>query len=249
MYEVLLQYGSFTLTTLNVFLVIAFVVGMVFLVRFIQFKKMALRFLVNHLLWFVLAALVSGRLVYLIEHFRFYWDNPLTIFYVWDMGFSAFGMFYAVIGLIWHLARKEHEDFWAWIDALALSGMVALFFAHIGAFFNGSDYGRPTDLPWGISFDNFNIPFLTPIHPTQLYSALVVFAILNLSMWSAKRTHLTGMVGTMAIMLYSLAQFGIDFLHGEPSLYVKVSHGVIASLAFIFHIHCSHKKLLSTAKH
>ena len=121
--------------------------------------------------------------------------------------------------------------------------MIGLFFIHLGHFFNGTHYGKPTELPWGISFDTFNIPFITPIHPVQIYSALITFVIFSLSMSYVKRIHLSGIVGAFAIMLYSLSAFGIDFLHGLPSAYGKISYLIVAALAFIFYIHCSHKKM------
>ena len=244
MFEVLFQYGPFTLTTFNVFLVLAVLLGAFFLMRFIAFKKMSLRFVTNNLLWFILAALLGGRLFYLIEHFSAYRGNALSMLYVWDLGFSALGIFYATFVLLFVLARRDHEDFWAWADAIALTGLLSLALIHIGHFFDGSFYGKPTDLPWGMSFENFKIPYITPIHPTQLYSALAAFVVFNFCMWSSKRTHLTGVVGSMAIMLYSLCALGIDFLHGEPSSFVKINFGLIAAAAFVFYIHTTHKKLI-----
>jgi prolipoprotein diacylglyceryltransferase len=244
MHEILLQYGTFALTTFDALLVLAFVLATVFLVRFVQFKKMSLRFFVNRLYWFLPIALAGGRILYLAEHFYAYSANPLSVFYVWDMGFSPLGVFEASILLLVALTRRDHEDFWGWLDVFALTGLVGLFFIHLGHFFDGSAYGTPTDLPWGIAFNNFNIPFQTPIHPTQLYSALATFAVFNVSMVMAKRTHLTGLAGSMGIMLYSICALGIDFLHGEPSMVSKVSFGVIAALAFVAYIHCSHKKLV-----
>lgn len=244
MYEILLQYGAFTLTTFDALLVLALIMGTIFLVRFIQFKKMSLRFFVNRLFWFVPVALVGGRIMYLAEHFYAYADSPLSMLYVWDMGFSPLGIFFAAILLLALLTHRDHEDFWAWLDVFALTGLVGLFFIHIGQFFDGSAYGTPTDLPWGIAFNNFNIPFQTPIHPTQLYSALATFVIFNGSMVMAKRTHLTGLAGSLGIMLYSLCALGIDFLHGEPSMVSKISFGIITALAFVAYIHCSHKKLV-----
>ena len=243
MHETLFQYGRFTLTTFNVLLVLAFILSVVFLVRFIRLKKLNLGFFVNHFVYFLILPLIGGRIVYILEHFSVFMQNPLRILYVWDLGFSVFGIFYTAILVLYFFSKRNHEDFWGWLDGFALSGLTGLFFIHIGHFFNGTHYGKPTDLPWGIAFDTFNIPYTTPIHPTQLYSALIIFVIFSYSIRSVKRTHLGGIAGTIAIMLYSLSAFGIDFLHGSPSTYVKISHLVIAALAFIAYIHCSHRKL------
>jgi len=247
MYEILFQYGPFTLSTFTVLLAVAFMAGMVFLVRFIQFKKLKLGFFVEHFVALIFFPLIGGRLLYAVEHFSAIKENPLSFFYIWDLGFSAFGIFYTAIAVLYWLSRRDHEDFWAWLDTMVLTGLAGLFFIHLGHFFKGSHYGKPTDLPWGISFDAFNIPYTTPIHPVQLYSALATFIVFSLAMTYVKRTHLSGVVGTFAIMLYSLSAFGIDFLHGIPSSYAKISFLVIAALAFIFYIHCSHKKMFSSA--
>ncbi len=243
MYETLFQYGRFTLTTFNVFLALAFILGVVFLVRFIRLKKLNLNFFVHNFIYFITLPLVGGRLVYILEHFSIFKQNPLRILFVWDLGLSAFGILYSTILVLYFFSKRNHEDFWTWLDGFTLSGLVGLFFIHIGHFFNGTHYGKPTDLPWGIAFDTFNIPYLTTIHPTQIYTALIIFIIFSYSIRFVKRTHLGGMAGTLAVMLYSLSAFGIDFLHGAPSTYTKINFLIIAALAFIFYIHCSYRKL------
>jgi phosphatidylglycerol:prolipoprotein diacylglycerol transferase len=247
MHEILIQYGTFTLTTFHAFMVLALILPTILMVRYLQFKNMSLRFIVNRLFWFVPAALAGGRLIHIAMHMPAYADSPLSILFLWDMGFGALGMFYATLMALFWLTRIDHEDFWAWLDAFVLAGLVGLFLIHIGHFFDGTAYGMPTDLPWGIAFNNFNIPFQTAIHPTQLYSALVSFFVFGGSMMIAKKTHLTGLAGSLGIMLYSLCALGIDFLHGEPSMVSKISFGLIAAAAFVAHIHCSHKKLIQPA--
>lgn len=249
MHETLFQYGPLILKTFNLFLATAFLISSVFLVRFIRLKKMNLSFFVNHLIAFLIIPLIGGRLFYIFEHLSAFKQKPWQILFIWDFGFSAFGLFASALFALYLFSRQEQEDFWGWLDAFTLSGLTGLFLLHIGSFLSGAHYGVPTDLPWGISFDTFNIPFTTPIHPTQIYSAILTFFILGISMRYVKRTHLTGVVGTLAIMLYSLSAFAIDFLHGAPSMYEKIGHLTLASLAFIFYINCSHKKLLGGNSH
>jgi phosphatidylglycerol:prolipoprotein diacylglycerol transferase len=245
MYEILFQYGPITITTFNLLLALAFLVSMVFLVRFIQLKKLKLSFFINKFAMLIIFPLLGGRIFYVFEHLSVFKAHPLYSLAIWDLKFSAFGIFYTAVITLFILSKYEDEDFWGWLDAISLSGLVGLIFIHIGHFFNGTNYGKPTELPWGVAFDTFNIPFINPIHPTQIYSAIITFIIFSLVIHSVKRTHLTGIAGTLAIMLYSLSAFGIDFLHGSPSMYAKINYLIIASLAFIFYIHTTHKKHLS----
>ena len=41
----------------------------------------------------------------------------------------------------------------------------------------GDDYGRATDLPWGIAFPNGLPPVDYPVHPTQIYESVWLFLV------------------------------------------------------------------------
>jgi phosphatidylglycerol:prolipoprotein diacylglycerol transferase len=56
----------------------------------------------------------------------------------------------------------------------------------IGCFLVGDDYGRPTDLPWGIAFPEGAPPTLVPVHPTQLYEAAWLL-LLGAFLWRRRR--------------------------------------------------------------
>jgi len=241
MFEILFQYGSITLRTFNVVLAFAFLMSGVFVIRYAHRRMMNISFLVRNVIYILLAALIGGRLFYIFENLNLFIAKPISAFFVWDLHFSFFGALYGIIIALFILARRSNEDFWAWIDASMLSVLMAMIFIHIGHFFNGTGYGMPTDLPWGIAFDTQNIPYLNPIHPTQLYAFAFTLIVFLYALKRSKRVHLPGVVGTLALMLYSLGMLGIDFLHGDPSLYVKISFGIIAMISFIALVHCSSK--------
>lgn len=241
MREILYQNAVLTLRTMNILLAVGFLFTGAFVIRFVNRHKMNTGFLSDDFLYVVLAGLVGGRLFYVAENFSAFQSDPLSALYIWDLKFSFFGVMFAAVLTLFFAARKAKEDFWVWFDALFLSSLAMLFFVHLGNFFAGFQYGLPTDLPWGISFENDRIPFVRPIHPTQLYAALLTLLLLAYSVKKSKRIHLSGVVGTRALMIYSLGMLGIDFLHGDPSLYAKIAYGVVALLAFIAHVNCGHK--------
>jgi phosphatidylglycerol---prolipoprotein diacylglyceryl transferase len=241
MLEILFQYGSMTIMTFNVLLVIAFIISGVFLIRYTQRQMMNISFIAQNIAYVIIAIVVGGRLLYIFENPELFISNPVYAFLVWDMHFSFFGILYSIVITLIILTRRAKEDFWAWLDASALSLLSAMIFVHIGHFFNGTEYGVPTDLPWGIAFDTQNIPYLNPIHPAQLYAFSATLVIFLYALKKSRRVHLSGVIGTLALMLYSLAMLGIDFLHGDQSIYVKISFGAIATLSFIFLVHCSGK--------
>lgn len=245
MLEIIFQNQYITLKTFNLFLIIGFLSSIYFLMRYINLKKLSFSFLSHHFFQLLLIPLIGGRLAHVIQQFDFYANNPLSIFTIWDGALDQFFLFYTFLITLYILTYINKKDFWAWLDAFLLSGLVGLFFLDIGHFFNGSFYGNLTQLPWGVIFDTINIPFVKPIHPTQIYSALSTFVIFAFLVKYAKRTHLTGIISNLGLVLYSLSQFGIDFFHALPSTYAKINFIIISLFGFIFYIHCSHRKILS----
>lgn len=245
MYEILFQYGPLTIASINVAMALGFIAGMIFMIRFIHLKKLKLSFLVQYLVHLIAFPLIGGRLFYFFERWSFFKEAPWKIFFIWDLEFSVWGIFYGLMLTLFILTRKNREDFWGWFDAFVISGLAGLFFLHLGHFLNGSHYGKPTELPWGIAFDTYSIPFTNPIHPTQLYSALAAFLLISIANRYVKRTHLSGVAGSLAIMLYSLSAIGIDFLHGIPSFYLKINHALLALLALFAYILCANRSPLS----
>jgi phosphatidylglycerol:prolipoprotein diacylglycerol transferase len=57
----------------------------------------------------------------------------------------------------------------------------------IGCFLVGDDYGRPTELPWGIAFPEGAPPTTVPVHPTQLYE-VVWLLLLAAFLWRRRRS-------------------------------------------------------------
>ena len=241
MREILFQNALLTVRSLNILIAIGFLFTGTYVIRYVERHKMNLNFLTRYFVHITLSAIILGRLYYALEHFSDFLGRPLSILFIWDLRFSFFGILIGAAGMLFYQCKKSKEDFWSWFDALFLSMLAMLIFVHLGFFFSGANYGLPTDLPWGITFEAAHIPFITPIHPTQLYALLLTVILLVYSNIKSKRTHLSGVVSTRALMVYSVGMLGIDFLHGTPSLSGRIAYGIIATLAFIAHVHTSHK--------
>ena len=243
MHEILFQNSILTVKTFNILLAFGFLFAGIFCIRYSEKHKMNLVFFTRSFLPLLLGALVFGRLFFALENFNLTKENPVLLLYIWDLNFSFFGIIFGVILVLYFLTKRAQEDFWGWVDVAALATIAVTIFTHLGYFFSGQQYGIPTTLPWGIAFDAAHIPYITPLHPIQLYATLASLILLAYSVGRSKRIHLSGVVGTRAIMIYSLCMFGLDFLRGDPhlSLYTKIAYGSLAAISFIASVHCSHK--------
>jgi phosphatidylglycerol:prolipoprotein diacylglycerol transferase len=178
--------------------------------------RVTLQVLDDLLFYCVLGVILGGRLGYVLFYKPgYYAAHPLEILAVWQGGMSFHGGFLGVLVAIWWVARKhrlrwlEVTDFFAPLSPLALGA------GRLGNFINGELWGRVTDVPWGMVFQNAAAGAL-PRHPSQLYElaleGLLLFAVLWL--YSARRRPV-GTVSAMFLIGYGIARFVVEFFR-EP---------------------------------
>ncbi|NBB14279.1 prolipoprotein diacylglyceryl transferase [Caulobacter sp. SLTY] len=153
------------------------------------------------ILWITLGVILGGRLGYVLFYQpSLIWPEPLKILRIWEGGMSFHGGLLGVaVALIW-FARANKIDLLKLADLTAPAVPFGLFFGRIANFINGELWGRPTDLPWGITgFPNTNDGYAR--HPSQLYEAilegLVLFILLRWAthsrLWLQRRGVVAGM--------------------------------------------------------
>jgi len=90
----------------------------------------------------------------------------------------------------------------------------------LGCFTAGCCYGRPTDLPWAVTFTDprcLAVEVLnTPVHPTQLYSSLFLMALTGFLVWLHPRRKFPGQGAAAYLVLYGSFRFGVEFLRSDP---------------------------------
>jgi len=107
-------------------------------------------------------------------------------------------------------------------DVFAPSLALETSFASIACLEAGCDYGTPTHLPWAVIFRSPAIvtgaPLGVPLHPTQLYAALVEFVLFVWLLWMLHRPHYDGEILGMWFFLGGLSGFLLTLLRGDSIL-------------------------------
>jgi phosphatidylglycerol:prolipoprotein diacylglycerol transferase len=92
----------------------------------------------------------------------------------------------------------------------------------IGCFLVGDDYGRETDLPWGVAFPKGAPPTVDPVtgrvfavHPTQLYEVAWLLAIGAL-LW--RRRKRSPFLFGEYLMLAAIGRFAVEELRVNPEV-------------------------------
>lgn len=133
-------------------------------------------------------------------------------------GGSFWGVLWTSAAAAWAYCRARKLDFPPVADVLGLSSLLGLSIMRIGCFLHGCCHGAPTDLPWGVTF---NDPFCAvrktmlgvPLHPTQLYElagSLVIFLAVYYRVYR-KPSFAPGTSFTMSVLAYSALRFAADF--------------------------------------
>ena len=116
--------------------------------------------------------------------------------------------------------RRKGKPFGPAADALGAAAPLGLAVMRFGCLLNGCCFGKPTTLPWGITF---NVPSAVPqalrgkpLHPAQLYEAAAALLIFEaVRRCSHPRGPLASGRGLLlSAGLYGAARFAIDFLRG-----------------------------------
>jgi phosphatidylglycerol:prolipoprotein diacylglycerol transferase len=71
-------------------------------------------------------------------------------------------------------------------NAAAISLAIGQAIGRIGCLLVGDDYGRATDLPWGIAFPQGLPPVHVPVHPTQIYESAWLFLVAAI-LWKRRK--------------------------------------------------------------
>ncbi len=169
-------------------------------------------------------AIAGGKLLFMLLNWQSFASGELHLLRDFRYGFVFFGGFLGAVAMGWVYVRRRQLSFFKIADYFG----VALPFGHaigrIGCLAAGCCYGRPTALPWAISFGDPRslVPdFIlgTPLHPAQLYEALGNAAI-ALALRPALRRTESGALRPGAVFwgyasLYSLLRFLVEFSRGD----------------------------------
>jgi phosphatidylglycerol:prolipoprotein diacylglycerol transferase len=246
MRPVLFHLGPLTVHSYGFFLALAFLVGMG-----ISFRYLRSRFVDAYIVFeLVLAAAVGGivgaRAFYVLGHlgeFRGRWGDAFKFWNVQGLVFYGgllLGFAAGVAVIKWRKA-----PFGVIADSAGLALPLSLAVARIGCFLNGCCFGKPSGLPWAVTFPvstqvEMGMP-KNPLHPTQVYELLMALGIFVVLSSLLGRFRRRGEVMLGFLLLYGAARFVNEFFryHDNPrgGLFFQVLSAIIfvgSGLALLF---------------
>ena len=115
------------------------------------------------------------------------------------------------------VARRLRQSALRWLDVVGLTVATLLIFHHIGTFLAGTAYGTATTLPFGVTFTHPEAAVFTtlPIHPVQLYSALLWLIVFVVGGWTYRQEQSAGTAAGTIALFGAMGMFLLGFLRGD----------------------------------
>ena len=231
MHPILFEVGGFPVYTYGLLLAAAYLLGLQFALVRARSRGLDPNRVMDLGIWIIISALVGAKLLLLLVDRGTF---PMTAAGMMDLVRSA-GVFYggliaAVVVALWYLWRHR-MPIWTVTDVFAPGIALGHVIGRFGCLFAGCCFGRPTTVPWAITFDNefaarnVGTTLDVPLHPTQLYEAGAELLILGfLLVLERKGRPYPGRTFWAYMLLYAVSRFIIEFYRGDP-------RGMVGSLS------------------
>jgi phosphatidylglycerol---prolipoprotein diacylglyceryl transferase len=236
MYPILFEVGGFPIYTYGVLMAAAYLLGLQFALVRARARGIDQNRIMDLGIWIIVSALVGAKLLLLLIEWDAYGTSP------WEMltlvrsgGVFYGGLIAAVVVAIWYLHRHR-MPVWSVTDVFAPAVALGHVVGRMGCFFAGCCHGRPTDVPWAVTFrseyaaQNVGTPINIPLHPAQLYEAGAELFILGALLLTERRGRVfPGRTFWTYMFLYGVSRFVIEFYRGD----VRGMVGALSTSQFV----------------
>ena len=165
------------------------------------------------------------------------------------LGFAWFGGFLGGFGAMVVMGRRAKLPMWEFLDACSPAASYGYAIGRIGCFLSGDgDYGKPTSLPWGMSFPNgiepttltcveWGSPADCRVHPAPLYE-LLIWSVIGWLLWRLgarylKRPGHSGEIFCFYLILTGVARFLVEIIRINPPWILGLSNAQVASVVSV----------------
>jgi phosphatidylglycerol:prolipoprotein diacylglycerol transferase len=255
MYPRLFELGPITVYTYGVLLAAAYLLGLKLAMVRAKARGLDQTRVLDLGIYIIISALVGAKLLLFLTDFRTFMNNPRELLTLARSGGVFYGgLILAVIVAVWYI-RRVGLPLWTTCDVFAPGIALGHVVGRFGCFFAGCCYGKPTSVPWAITFtdpyaaSNVGTPLNVALHPTQLYEAGAEGLILAVLLATESRgKQFPGRTFWLYMLLYAVSRYAIEFFRDDPrgtilifstSQFISI---ILGPLAIIMLVYLSRRK-------
>jgi phosphatidylglycerol---prolipoprotein diacylglyceryl transferase len=222
MYTVLFELGGFQIRSYGVIVALSFLLALWMSTKEAERKGLDPKLVQDFAVYGLLGGIIGARVYFVLFSAPGYFlEHPWEIFAVWSGGIGIIG---SLIGgflvAVW-FCRTRKMSLLKFGDTLAPGIALGQTVGQLACLLNGDSYGRPTDLPWAITYTDPRsmAPLNIPLHPIEIYEMAAYFLIFLLVWNIRKHKRLDGFTFFTYLAGYGVARFVVDFFRGDPAMF------------------------------
>jgi len=224
MHPILFQFGAITVYTYGVLVATGVILGLFYARRRASQVGLPPREIWNLGIYKIFTALMFSKFWLVLSDGSYFASNPsalLSIRLLQSGGTFYGGVLGAVLAILVY-SRARKLPLLPVFDISAGALPLAHAVGRLGCFAAGCCYGKPTALPWGVTFTDeaaarmAGTPLGVSLHPTQLYEAAAEFLNFLLLVWLGARQRFAGQILGAYFILYGIERGIIEFFRGDP---------------------------------
>ena len=223
MFPILVKIGPLTIHTYGFTMAVGVALGLWFI--YAQAKKAGLdaNRLMDAAFYTIIVSLIGAKLILFISNISYYVSYPKELFALARSGgvFQG-GLTFGIVYALWYFRRKKIPT-WPTADLIAPALALGHGFGRLGCFSAGCCYGSECALPWAAVFKNeyaanlTGVHLNTPLHPVQLYEAILNFLNFGILYVILKKKKFDGQVFAFYFINYSVIRFFTEYFRGDHS--------------------------------
>jgi phosphatidylglycerol:prolipoprotein diacylglycerol transferase len=224
MFPRLLTTPFFTLHTFGVLLALAYLAAFWWLIREGRREGLDVDALSSLGFWAIGGAIIGAKALMIVRDLPEYAAAPSEIFspsVLTSAGDFYGGFIGALIASAIFFRGHPRLPFWRIADLCGPAIALGQAIGRVGCFMAGDDYGRPTLLPWAVTFTDPDAariggaPLGVPLHPVQLYESIVCLLLFAVLERLSRHKRFDGEVILAYTFLYATGRFLLEFFRGD----------------------------------
>jgi len=168
--------------------------------------------------WCFASVVIGGKIFYWLEDPTRYFSNPGLLFKSIGNGFVFYGSFLLTVPVLIYWFKKKSIDPWVAFDYAGIAGALVHAFGKLGCLLAGCCHGKVSTGPISIVFTNPNChasPLDTPLYPTQLWDAMILFMAIGLMMFMKRKKWMDGQLFLTYGIVYAIGRFFTEKYRGD----------------------------------
>jgi phosphatidylglycerol---prolipoprotein diacylglyceryl transferase len=166
----------------------------------------------------LMGAFLCARLLFVVFNYHHYAFTAWDVFKFWEGGLVLHGGLLGGLLGGYILCRVRKVSFIQLSDPVAMGLASGLTLSRLGCLAAGCCFGKPTSLPWGMTFnhaESLAAPLHVPLHPTQLYLFFLGIAGYFLLLHMRSRKTFTGELILIYFITVSASRLFVDFFRAD----------------------------------